>query len=251
MPQKLGQHFLISDSILERIASAACPTPAELVIEIGPGRGALTEKLLQHERHVIAIEVDGAMVAALRARFAGHPRLEIIHHSVLDVDLAQWGPVPIAGNLPYYIPSPILEKVLRAGTPRSVFLIQKEVAERLVAKPGTREYGYLTVQTAVFGQVRRLFDVKPGAFRPPPKVDSSVILIEPHNHDYGIADREAFLRFLGYCFRQKRKTLRNNLTAAYPRELVDSLPDAAMRAEQLPLERLVQIFLALQRGGPS
>ena len=248
MPQKLGQHFLISDSILERIASAVDLTPAGLVIEIGPGRGALTEKLLHNDRHVIAIELDAAMVTALRARFAGHPRLEIIHQNVLDVDLAQWGPVPIAGNLPYYITSPILEKVLRAGALRSVFLIQKEVAERLVAKPGTREYGYLTVQTAFFGEVRRLFDVKPGAFRPPPKVDSSVILVEPHNRDYGIADREAFLRFLGYCFRQKRKTLRNNLIAAYPRELVDSLPDAPKRAEQLPLERLAHIFLKLQRG---
>lgn len=248
MPQKLGQHFLVSDPILERIASAACPTPAELVIEIGPGRGALTEKLLHHDQHVIAIEVDAAMVAALRARFSGHPRLEIIHQSVLDVDLAQWGPVPIAGNLPYYITSPILEKALRAGSPRSVFLIQKEVAERLTAKPGTREYGFLTAQTAVFGDVRRLFDVKPGAFRPPPRVDSTVILVEPHCRDYGITDRDAFLRFLSHCFRQKRKTLRNNLMVAYSKELVDQLPDAGMRAEQLPLDRLAQVFLQLQRG---
>jgi 16S rRNA (adenine1518-N6/adenine1519-N6)-dimethyltransferase len=251
VPQKLGQHFLISSPILERIASAVCPEPTELVIEIGPGRGALTEKLLHNDQHVIAIEVDASMVAALSARFAGHPRLEIIHASVLDVDLAQWGPVPIAGNLPYYITSPIMEKALRAGSPRSVFLIQKDVAERLTAKPGTREYGYLTAQTALFGDVRRLFDVKPGAFRPPPKVDSSVILIEPHRRDYGIADRDAFLDFLSHCFRQKRKTLRNNLLVVYARELVDSLPDAGMRAEQLPVERLAQVFLQLQHGNAA
>ena len=245
MPQKLGQHFLTSAPILERIALAVCSTPTELVIEIGPGRGALTEKLLNHAGRVIAIEIDRGLVEALRARFAGHPRLEIIHADVLDVDLGGWGSVPIAGNLPYYITSPIIEKALRAGSPRSVFLIQKEVAERLSAKPGTREYGYLTARTALFGDTQRLFDVKSGAFRPPPKVDSSVIRIEPHGRDFGIADREAFLVFLTHCFRQKRKTLRNNLMGAYGRSAIDALPEASLRAEQLTIERLTEMFLRL------
>ena len=245
MPQKFGQHFLSSGPILERIAHAACPEPVELVIEIGPGRGALTERLLERAARVVAIEIDPVMVAALRARFAGNPRLEIVPADVLAIDLAHWGPAPIAGNLPYYITSPILEKALRSQTPRAVFLIQKEVAERITAVPGTRDYGYLTVQTALFGEARRLFDVKPGAFRPPPKVESSVILVQPRARDFGIADRDAFLTFLGHCFRQKRKTLRNNLAEIYGKEIVDAWPEASLRAEQIPLETFAQLFRRL------
>jgi 16S rRNA (adenine1518-N6/adenine1519-N6)-dimethyltransferase len=245
VPRKFGQHFLTSAPILERIAEAACPEPAELVIEIGPGRGALTEKLLERAGQVIAIEIDGSLVESLRSRFAGNPQLELVHADVLDIDLGRWGRAPIAGNLPYYITSPILEKAVRANAPRSVFLIQKEVAERLTAKPGTRDYGYLTAQTAVFGDVRRLFDVKPGSFSPPPKVDSSVVLVQPHGKDFGIADRDEFLRFLGHCFRQKRKTLRNNLAGIYGKEIVDTWPEASMRAEQLPIERLAEMFRRL------
>ncbi len=243
MPQKLGQHFLVSGPLLEKIASAACPEPANLVIEIGPGRGALTEKLLTRAKRVVAIEIDSSLVERLHARFAGNSRLEIVHADVLDIDLAQWGHVPIAGNLPYYITSPILEKSLRAQAPRAVFLVQKEVAERLTAAPGTRQYGYLTVQTALFGQARRLFDVKPGAFRPPPMVDSSLVLVEPHPAPNGIEDRDAFLGFLSHCFRQKRKTLRNNLAGVYGKAIIDSWPEASLRAEQIPLETFAELFL--------
>lgn len=245
MPQKLGQHFLASASILERIAEAVCPEPVELVIEIGPGRGALTEKLLHRAARVVAIEVDPVLVEHLHSKYADNPRIAIVHADVLTVDLAVWGRVPIAGNLPYYITSPILEKAVRAGAPRSVFLIQKEVALRLTALPGDRDYGYLTVQTALFADVRRLFDVKPGAFRPPPKVDSSVVLLEPRDRDLGIGDREAFLGFLSHCFRQKRKMLRNNLAGVYGKEIVDAWPEASMRAEQLALEKFAELYLRL------
>jgi 16S rRNA (adenine1518-N6/adenine1519-N6)-dimethyltransferase len=242
VPQKFGQHFLTAGSILERIALAACPEGEDLVIEIGPGRGALTSKLLERAARVIAIEVDYSLVEHLRKKFDGEPRLEVIYADVLTIDLAQWGPVPIVGNLPYYITSPILEKALRTQTPRAVFLVQKEVAERLVAKPGGRDYGYLTVQTALFAEARLLFEVKPGSFRPPPKVDSAVVLLQPLARDLGIADREAFLRFLGQCFRQKRKMLRNNLADAYGRELVEAWPEAALRAEQISLEGFAQMY---------
>jgi 16S rRNA (adenine1518-N6/adenine1519-N6)-dimethyltransferase len=242
VPQKLGQHFLIRSAILDRIALAVCPEPVDAVIEIGPGRGALTEKLLERANRVIAIEVDAGLVAHLRSKFADDPRLEVVHADVLATDLGQWGRLPIAGNLPYYITSPILERAVRSGAPRAVFLIQKEVAERLTAKAGSREYGYLTVQTALFADARRLFDVKPGAFQPPPKVDSSVVFLEPHARDLGVGDRDAFLRFLGLCFRQKRKTLRNNLVGVYGRAAIDALPEAAMRAEQLSLEQLAELY---------
>ncbi len=242
MPQKLGQHFLTSASVLERIAVAVCPTGEDLVVEIGPGRGALTEKLLRRAARVVAIEIDSTLVEHLRARFAGEPRLEVVHADVLDTDLSRWGRAPVAGNLPYYITSPILEKAVRLDVPRAVFLIQKEVAERLVAQPRHREYGYLTLQTAMFADTRLLFEVKPGSFRPPPQVDSAVVLLTPHMRDLGVGDREAFRRFLSQCFRQKRKTLRNNLAGTYGREMIDAWPEAGLRAEQITLEQFAEMY---------
>jgi 16S rRNA (adenine1518-N6/adenine1519-N6)-dimethyltransferase len=242
--QRLGQHFLVKGSILERIAAAACPDHVELVVEIGPGRGALTEKLLHRASRVIAIELDPDLVEHLRRRFDS--RLEVIHQDVLAADLAQWPGAPIVGNLPYYITSPILEKAVRIGFPRAVFLMQKEVAERLTAAPGSRDYGFLTVQTAVFARARMLFEVKPSAFHPPPKVDSAVVLLEPRPP--AMPDPAAFVRFAGACFRQKRKMLRNNLAGLYGKEAVDALPEAGLRAEQLPFEQLVDLYERLRRA---
>jgi 16S rRNA (adenine1518-N6/adenine1519-N6)-dimethyltransferase len=235
--QRLGQHFLIRGSILERIAAAACPAREPLVVEIGPGRGALTEKLLHRADRVIAVELDPYLADHLHTRF---PPLEVVHADVLSTDLAQWGRAVIAGNLPYYVTSPILEKVLRLDFIRAVFLVQKEVADRLAAAPGSRDYGFLTVQTAVFSHVRKLFEVKPSAFHPPPKVDSAVVLLEPRPPV--VADPDAFLRFAGLCFRHKRKTLRNNLAETYGKDLVDAWPEASSRAEQLSLEQLLDLY---------
>jgi 16S rRNA (adenine1518-N6/adenine1519-N6)-dimethyltransferase len=245
VPQKFGQHFLTNGAILDRIARAVCPEGEDLVVEIGPGKGALTQKLLQRSGRVVAIELDPAMVEILHRKFDGETRLQIIHADILHVDLAQWGAVPIAGNLPYYVATPILEKAVRAGSPRAVFLIQKEVASRLVARPGEKEYGYLTLQTALFADTKLLFDVKPGAFQPPPKVDSSVVQLSPHGRDYGVNDREAFLKFLSHSFRQKRKTLRNNLFAVYGKEQIDAWPEAGLRAEQIPIEKFAEMFRRL------
>jgi 16S rRNA (adenine1518-N6/adenine1519-N6)-dimethyltransferase len=231
--RRLGQHFLIKGSILERIAAAACPEREELVIEIGPGRGALTEKLLQRADRVIAIELDAYLVDHLRARFTA----EAIHADVLATDLAQWGRAVIAGNLPYYITSPILEKVLPLDFRRAVFLMQKEVAERLVAVPGNRDYGYLTVQTALFAQARLLFEVKPSAFHPPPKVDSAVVLLE--RRPPPLNDIEGFLQFVSRAFRHKRKTLRNNL-ADVPG--IGEWPEAGLRAEQIGLGQFLAMY---------
>jgi 16S rRNA (adenine1518-N6/adenine1519-N6)-dimethyltransferase len=231
--QRLGQHFLIKGSILERIAAAACPVREELVIEIGPGRGALTQKLVGRADRVIAVELDPFLADHIRARYP----VEVVHADVLDVDLSQWGPAAIVGNLPYYITSPILEKVLPLDFRRAVFLMQKEVAERIVAAPGSRDYGYLTVQTAVFAQARLLFAVKPSAFHPPPKVDSAVVLLE--RRPPPVADVASFLRFAGRCFRYKRKTIRNNL-ADLPG--IETWPEAGLRAEQIGLEQFVAMY---------
>lgn len=226
----------------------ACPTREDLAIEIGPGRGALTEKLLKRAARVVAVEIDPYLVEHLRHRFAGEERLEIVPADVLKTDLAQWGRGPVVGNLPYYITSPILEKVAALNVPRAVFLIQKEVAERLVARPGGRDYGFLTVHLALFADVRLCFEVKPSAFHPPPKVDSAVVALEPRHSDFGFADTRSFVQFIGHCFHQKRKTIRNNLADIYGKERIDSWPEAKLRAEQISLEQFAEMYRRLAEG---
>src|SRR5690349_17845292 len=239
--QKFGQHFLSSLPVLQRIASAACVPDAPLVIEIGPGKVALTRHLLARAQRVVAIEIDPAMVAHLRAEFPQEPRLEIVQADALQLDLAQWGPAAITGNLPYYVATPILERAAPLG---GVFLIQKEVADRVTARPGSKAYGYLTVLLALFADSETLFTVKPGAFRPPPKVDSAVIRMRPHDRarELDIPDPAAFLQFVSACFRQKRKTLRNNLTGLNLQQSIDSIPEASLRAEQLSLEQFARLY---------
>ncbi len=258
MGRKLGQHFLARKSALDRIAAAACPEPAALAIEIGPGRGALTESLLDRAERVVAIEVDPVLVLYLRQKFrdainAG--RLTLVESDILKADLAQWGSAPIAGNLPYYITSPILERVFAAapGWPRAVFLVQAEVATRLAAAPGSRDYGYLTVLAQVHAHVDRLFDVPRTAFRPPPRVDSAVVRLTPRDAaaEFGIADIPRFLDFASACFRHKRKTLRNNLAALYDRSVVDLLPESRLRAEQLPIGELARLHRTLSGSRPA
>lgn len=252
MPRKLGQHFLTSRPFLERIAAAACPVRVPLLIEIGPGRGALTGCLLPRCQRLIAIELDPVLAAALQRRF---PSVEVLARDVLETDLTAWGEAVVAGNLPYYITSPIIERVLGMGPllERAVFLVQKEVAERLTASPGTREFGYLTVHTQLFTEAKYLFKVPPGAFLPPPKVDSAAVLLTPRTPP--LEDTKGFLEFAGRAFRQKRKTLRNNLAPFYGARL-QSLPEAGKRAEQMTVEDLVALYRRLapesgQAGPPS
>jgi 16S rRNA (adenine1518-N6/adenine1519-N6)-dimethyltransferase len=250
--RRLGQHFLARKSILDHIASAACDRGVPLVIEIGPGKGALTEPLLALAAKVVAIEVDPYLVHYLRQKFAdpiAEGRLILVEGDVLKTDLAAWGPAVVAGNLPYYITSPILERLFQISGQwtRAVFLVQSEVADRLAASPGTRDFGYLSVQTQLFARPEILFPVSRTAFRPPPKVDSAVIRLEPRDafSDLQIGDSSAFLRFASACFRQKRKTLRNNLAPVYGHERVDSLPEARLRAEQMSLADLAALYRKL------
>jgi 16S rRNA (adenine1518-N6/adenine1519-N6)-dimethyltransferase len=244
--RKLGQHYLIQGKPLERIAAAVCPGAEPLVVEIGPGRGALTRRLLARAERVIAIEIDPWLVDRLRHEFAGDPRLEVVQADVLATDLGQWGPAAIAGNLPYYITSPILERTVeaRAAVRRAVYLVQKEVAERVAASPGSRDYGYLTVALRLFFDAELLFVVKPRAFHPPPKVDSAVLRLNPIARAglLGIPDTAHFLRFVARCFHQKRKTVRNNLAGEFPRERLDAIPETSARAEQLDIERLAALY---------
>lgn len=245
--QKLGQHFLANAAILDRIAAAACPRPEPLVIEIGPGKGALTTRLLDRADRVIAIELDEALASELRETVSD-PRLEIVSADILETDLNQWGPAVVAGNLPYYISTAILSRVLAPGSllTRGVFLVQKEVADRITASPGRRDYGYLSVEAQLFADVKTLFDVRPGAFRPPPKVDSTLIGFTRHDRslELGIDSPSQFLAFTRLCFHQKRKTLRNNLAATFGPGIAQ-WPEAGLRAEQLSPERIAGLYRRL------
>lgn len=245
MPRKLGQHFLVNQTILERIAQAACGDTCERVVEIGPGRGALTVHLLNHTGELHCLELDSALVEYLRARFAGAGKLHLHEGDVLQTDLSQWGGAVITGNLPYYITSPIIHKFLAMDDrfASAVFLMQLEVAERLLAVPGTRAYGYLTVATKLVCDVELVCKVPAGAFSPPPRVESAAVRLDRRN---GGIDVEPALVIASRAFAQKRKTLRNNLRPFYG-PVIDTLPEAGMRAEQLAVEQFVDLAARLRR----
>ena len=177
------------------------------------------------------------MVEAL----GSHPRLEVVHADVLKTDLSQWGPAILAGNLPYYITSPILEKIFaaREAISRAVILVQKEVAIRIASAPDSRDYGYLSVLAQTYAEVKILFNIPAGSFSPPPKVSSSVISLLLRQD---LPDQTAFLTFAGRAFSHKRKTLRNNLLPFFDKNYLESLPEAGLRAEQLSITQLRDLF---------
>jgi 16S rRNA (adenine1518-N6/adenine1519-N6)-dimethyltransferase len=244
--QRLGQHFLVRDAVLERLAKAACGEHTERIVEIGPGRGALTRHLLPHTDELHAIELDTGLVKHLQAKFAGEPKVTVHQGNVLETDLEQWGPAVVTGNLPYYITSPIIERFvgMDARFPLAVFLMQWEVAERLLANPGTRSYGYLTVATKLVCDAELVTKIPPSAFIPPPKVDSAAVLLlrKPDAPE----DLEAILQFAGRCFAHKRKTLRNNLRGFYG-DRIDIQPEANLRAEQMPIGQFIDLYQRLER----
>ena len=249
----LGQHFLHDEGVLARIASGLQLSPGDHVVEIGPGEGALTRHLLASGAQVTAIEVDPVLAARLRETFVDSPGFEVIGADVLTVDLAELlakQPAAVAGNLPYYITSPIVRRTLDLGdrVVRAVFLVQKEVAERICAGPGSRDYGYLSALCTLRAEPEYLFRVRPGSFRPPPKVESAVIRLTPRP---GPAPEVELIRFLEAAFRQPRKTLRNNLSALYGRDLLAAVPEVAKRAQQLGVDELRALFDSLTASGTT
>jgi 16S rRNA (adenine1518-N6/adenine1519-N6)-dimethyltransferase len=213
--KRLGQHFLSDPRILARIADAADLAPDDTVVEIGPGRGALTEQLRERAARVIAVELDRALAATLRDRYAGDPRLTIVEGDVLDVDLGALAgsDYVLVGNVPYYITTPILFRALERPRPRrAIFLVQREVAERIAAPPGSEEYGALSVNVQAVARAELLFRVPPGAFYPPPTVDSAVIRITPLATPLvSPAEEEPFRIFVQEAFGMRRKQMRRVL----------------------------------------
>ncbi len=245
---KLGQHFLADQLVLERIASAAA-SAGDTVVEIGPGRGALTRLLARNARQVVAVELDGQLAAELWQRCGNPPNLEVVGCNILDVNLTQVfkeierNKCVVTGNLPYYITSPILRFVLGAGhlMRSATFLMQEEVADRVVAEPGSKSFGYLSCLCQLQSDPAKLFSVEPGAFIPAPRVRSAVVRFAMSSEP----PPRGLLSFLGTCFRSPRKTLRNNLAGHYPATRLAADPLAGMRAQQLKLRELKGLWLRL------
>ena len=269
---KMGQHFLVSESAAQRIVEALGDVSDATVLEIGPGRGAITDLLASKTRRLIAVELDRVLSAQLRMKFSMHPNVEIIEGDILKIELdtvfglkpgmlhtgLTFAPEParVIGNLPYYITSDILLRLLEYHRYFStiVIMVQKEVADRLAASPGNRDYGLLSATAQLYGRVEQLFTLPPGAFVPPPKVHSSVvrITVKPRPESLRVPETE-FIAFLKLCFGQKRKTLWNNLKTQYDEDalraaMTKSGVKPAIRAEALSLERTAALFRALHSG---
>ena len=266
---KLGQHFLTDPTAALRIVDALGDVSQSTVLEIGPGRGVLTSLLAKRARRLIAIELDRVLAAQLRMKFALYPNIEVIEGDVLAIDFSTlFGPrpgssrpglvqtpepVPVVGNLPYYITSEILLRLFESRQCFStiVIMVQKEVADRLGAAPGSSEYGLLSATAQLYAKVEKLFTLPPGAFSPPPKVHSSVVRLtmSPQLESLRVEER-GFINFLKLSFAQKRKTLWNNLRNTYAEDaLREALREAGVkpvaRAETLPLEKSAAIYRAL------
>jgi 16S rRNA (adenine1518-N6/adenine1519-N6)-dimethyltransferase len=238
------------------------PTASDTVLEIGPGRGALTDILAQRAARVVAVELDRALAELLRERFAAAPSVEIVEADILKVDpgaLARAGYL-LVGNVPYYITTPILFHALACALPkRAVFLVQREVAERAMAPSGGRSYGALSVNLQVLATVERVFDIPPGAFRPPPKVDSSVIritpLAEPILYE---GEQRRFRSFVQSLFSQRRKQIGTILrslppsASGVPAVTGDALAALGIppteRPERLSPLQFVQLFRQVRQG---
>ena len=256
---KLGQNFLVDDAARHAIVDALSDLRERTVIEIGPGHGAITEILAGRCHRLIALELDRALAAELTFRFRDQPHVQIIEADVLKTDLRALVPegetADVIGNLPYYITSDILLQLFAAGSAgilsRAVLMMQREVADRVSAAPGVRDYGLLSATAQMNAQVDHLFTLPPSAFSPPPEVYSTVLRLHfaPRFAELGV-NAAAFNIFLRHCFAQKRKTLQNNLRAAghSAEELAAAWPSsipAQARAESLALEPMAELYKSL------
>jgi 16S rRNA (adenine1518-N6/adenine1519-N6)-dimethyltransferase len=267
---KLGQNFLVDLDAMQRIVDALGDVSGTTVVEIGPGEAALTELLAQRAGRVIAVELDRVLAARLRMRFATITNVEILEADILQLELGTvLGSTPgplrdlrptglfkaqVVGNLPYYITTDILLKLFAAGDriENLVLMVQKEVADRIVAAPGSRDYGLLSATAQMYGPVQKLFELGPASFDPPPKVRSAVfrMKMEPRFAELQV-DEAGFIAFLKVMFAQKRKTVSNNLKLAYDKaiakgalERVEIAPST--RAEAIALPEMARLYRELK-----
>jgi 16S rRNA (adenine1518-N6/adenine1519-N6)-dimethyltransferase len=209
--KRLGQHFLHDTRALDAIVEALGPLDGRTVVEIGPGRGALTDRLVLRAGRVVAVEIDRDLVPRLRARYADRPHVEIVEADVLRVSLGALadGPFVLAGNVPYYITTPILFHALEAPRPeRAVYLVQREVAERMAAAPGSKAYGALSVNLQALADVQLIRTVGPRSFTPPPAVESAIVTVTPRTAPViAPALEAAFRTFVIGAFGLRRKQM--------------------------------------------
>ena len=266
---KLGQHFLADHHAAERIVYSLGDVSEKTVVEIGPGRGALTNLLAERARRLIAVELDRVMAAQLRMHFGRFENVEIIEGDILSIDFSTvLGPRPgmnppgvvhvperarLIGNLPYFITSDILLHLFHYHPyfETIVIMVQEEVADRIAAKPNGSDYGLLSATVQLFAKVEKLFSLPPDAFNPPPKVHSAVLrlTISPQMDRLRVPE-PAFIEFLKLSFGQKRKTLANNLKARFDSKLLAAALKKAglqpgVRAEAVPLDKMAAVFRGL------
>jgi len=255
--KRFGQNFLVDQRVIDRIIQALRPQPHELLVEIGPGHGALTEALLEAGTELIVIELDRDLAAALQQRHAGSERLQIIQADALKVDLSALSDKPfrLIGNLPYNISSPLLFHFAdhQGAWIDAHLMLQREVAERLAASPGDSSYSRLSVMMSLYAATESLFDVSAEAFQPQPKVVSSIVRLQPRQPEIAATDtRQAFSRFVRQAFGQRRKTLANNLRGWLDRDAITALDiDPGTRPQQLGLAAYLRLFGAWQSQSDS
>lgn len=262
--KELGQNFLTNVAVVEDIADACSETPDATILEIGPGIGVLTQELAFRYRKVIAVEIDNGLIPVLGYTLQDCPEgvVEVVHADVMKVDLAALlapafaeGKVSVCANLPYYITTPILMTLLESGLPFEsiTIMIQSEVADRLCAKAGSKEYGGITAVLNYYGTAEKLFKVSAGNFLPPPKVDSTVVRIRLYKEKpYTPADEATLFKTIRAAFEQRRKTLPNALSAGFPdipKERLTALLEERGHRPDIRGERLsIEDFVSLSDG---
>lgn len=267
--KSLGQNFLIDVNILENIISHAGVTESSGVIEVGPGIGALTEQLLRHSKNVVAYEIDRRLLPVLRDTLSSYENLTLIHQDILEVNVKETiaenftpdQPIHIVANLPYYITTPILMKLLQEHLPVEslTIMIQKEVAERMAASPNSKSYGSLSIAVQYYTEATVVMNVPKTVFMPQPNVDSSVLHLKVRSEPaVQVDDEKLFFELIRASFAQRRKTLLNNLSRHYEErygkeeisQLLETIDiDGKRRGESLAIEEFAQLANAFSRVG--